>query len=242
MSAFSSTKPGNKPAPKIFGIPLGVDPKFLVLGILAIAGLLFWYNSRGDDEESNTAQNGAARPVAPAAPVMPKSHIARVRRTTSSNDRGTLRLRPIDPTRGDVDPTLRLDLLERLQNSDEIPTGRSLFDLGPTPAQAAAMAANLHGPTIVPKNVPQSIAPAVPSGPPPLNIPLKFYGYAKPTDTRENSRGFFMDGDNVLIASEGDVLKQKYKVVELTAKTARLEDIQLRQQETLQVVPEALAQ
>jgi hypothetical protein len=232
MSAASGTR--------IFGVRLGIDPKFLVGGILVLAALLFWYNSRGDDEETSTTAN-AVHHVAPTATAMPKSHIAAIRRGTVSADRGTLRLRPVDATRGDVDPTLRLDLLERLQSLDEVPTGRSLFDIGPSPAQVAAMAAQIHGPTIVPKQTAPPPA-IVASGPPPLNIPLKFYGYVKPGDQRETCRGFFMDGDNVLVATEGEVLKQKYRVLALSAKSARLEDIQLKQQQTLPVEPEAVAQ
>ncbi|HTU46813.1 MAG TPA: hypothetical protein VMF91_17225 [Bryobacteraceae bacterium] len=230
-----------KPASQttIFGIRMKLDPKILVGGIILLAGFLFWYNSRGDDEGPSTA--AAVRPVAPAAAPMPKSHIATVRRgTTANNDRGTLRLRPVDATRGNVDPTLRLELLSRLQSEDEVPTGRSLFEAGPTPAEvAAANLTRITGPKIPPQPLPPT-APVVPAGPAPLNIPLKFYGFVKPTDNREASRGFFMDGDNVLVAAEGQVLKQKYRVMELTAKAARLEDIQLKQSETLQVVPEAM--
>lgn len=231
-----------KSGTQIFGIRLGVDPKFVAGGIIALAALLFWYNSRGDDEGSNAP--AAVRP-APAV-TMPKSHLASIRRDRPSNDQRVLRLRPVDPTRGDVDPTLRLDLLQRLQSVDDVPHGRSLFDLGPTPAQvaaaaAAAAAAPIHGPMIQPKPV-TTAAAAMPTGPAPLNIPLKFYGFVKPTDLHETNRGFFMDGDNVLVATEGEVLKQKYRVLELSAKSARLEDIQLRRQETLQVVPEAIVQ
>lgn len=228
----------------IFGMRLGLDPKILVGGIVLMAAVLFWYNSRGDEEGPTTGT--AARPAAPVAAVtMPKSHIATVRRgnSTNTNDRGTLRLRAVDATRGNVDPTLRLDLLTRLQSEDEVPAGRSLFDAGQSPAQIAAAAAVMKGPAIVPKPLPPPMPVAVaPAGPAPLNIPLKFYGYVKPTDAREGSRGFFMDGDNVLVATEGQVLKQKYRVMELTARSARLEDIQLRQDETLPVVPEALSQ
>jgi hypothetical protein len=226
----------------IFGLRLKVDPKILVGGILAMAALLFWYNSRGDEEGPSTAAN-AVRPVAPAAASMPKSHIAAIRRgSTATNDRGTLRLRPVDATHGNVDPTLRLELLTRLQSEDEVPTGRSLFEAGPTPAEvAAANLPRITGPKIPPQPLPPA-GPIVPAGPAPLNIPLKFYGFVKPTDKREVSRGFFMDGDNVLVAAEGQVLKQKYRVMELTAKAARLEDIQLKQSETLPVVPEAMAQ
>jgi hypothetical protein len=224
----------------IFGIRLKVDPKILVGGIVLMAAVLFWYNSRGD--EDSTPAN-VTRPVAPVTVGMPKSHIATTRRgSTSTNDRGTLRLRPVDATRGDVDPTLRLDLLTRLQSEDEVPAGRSLFEAGPTPAEVqAAHLAAIKGPMIPPKDVPPPPAPA-PTGLAPLNIPLKFYGFVQPSDKREVSRGFFMDGENVLVATEGQVLKQKYRVLELTAKTARLQDIQLKQDETLQVVPEAAAQ
>ena len=226
---------------QIFGFRLGVDPKILVGGIVLLAIVLFWYNSRGDEEGPSGGGN-AVRPAAPAAVTMPKSHIAAIRRGTSAtNDRGTLRLRPVDATHGNVDPTLRLDLLTRLQGEDEVPAGRSLFEIGPSPAQVAAAAAAIKGPMIAPKPLPPS-GPVVPAGPPPVNIPLKFYGFVKPTDKREVSRGFFMDGDNVLVAAEGQVLKQRYRVMELTAKAARLQDIQLKQDETLPVVPEAMAQ
>ncbi len=224
----------------IFGMRLGVDPKILVGGIVLVAAVLFWYNSRGDDESPSTTAS-AVRPVAPAAVTMPKSHIAATRRASVSNDRGTLRLRPVDATRGDVDPTLRLDLLTRLQGIDEVPSGRSLFEAGPSPAEVAANLAAVKGPIIPPKPLLPAPPPA-PTGPAPLNIPLKFYGFVKPSDKNEVSRGFFMDGDNVLIAAEGQVLKQKYRVMELTAKAARLEDIQLKQDQTLPVVPEAVAQ
>jgi hypothetical protein len=71
-----------------------------------------------------------------------------------------------------------------------------------------------------------------------INIPLKYYGFAKPVGRGENNRAFFLDGDNILIASEGDVLKQKYLVVELTPTSARLEDTEVKKGKTLSLVPE----
>jgi hypothetical protein len=225
---------------QIFGIRVGINPKILVGGIVLMALVLFWYNSRGDEEGPSTAAN-AVRPAAPSPVPSPRSHIATRRGTTTANDRGTLRLRPVDATQGNVDPTLRLDLLTRLQSEDEAPAGRSLFEAGPTPAQIAAEQARIKGPTITPQPIAPP-APVVPPGPAPLNIPLKFYGFVKPTDAREVSRGFFMDGDNVLVATEGQVLMHQFRVMELNAKSARLEDIQSKRDETLQVVPEATAQ
>ena len=41
MSAASPTK--------IFGIRVGIDPKFLIGGLIVLAVILFWYNSRSDE-------------------------------------------------------------------------------------------------------------------------------------------------------------------------------------------------
>ncbi len=72
-----------------------------------------------------------------------------------------------------------------------------------------------------------------------LNIPLKFYGFVRPVGKGKSNQGFFLDGDNILIASEGEVLKGRYLVVALTPNSARLEDTQLKKGQTLAVVPEA---
>lgn len=231
---------GGSQQTRVFGMRLGIDPKIVLGAILLLAVFLFWYSSRGGDDApaSNAAR---AQHVAPAV-VAPKAHIAAVRRSTQSSDRGTLRLRPVDATRGDIDPTLRLDLLTRLQSSDSTPTGRNLFDLGAAPGQAASNLPPIKGPLIAPKPLPPTITPVVNPGPPPVNIPLKFYGFVKPTDNREAPRGFFMDGDNVLVATEGQVLEQKYRVISLTATSARLEDVQLKQGQTLPVEAEASIQ
>jgi hypothetical protein len=72
-----------------------------------------------------------------------------------------------------------------------------------------------------------------------VDIPLKYYGFAKPVGA-VNSRGFFLDGDNVLVGSEGETLKQRYLIVQLSPTSARLEDTQMKQGQTLPVTPAAL--
>ncbi len=225
MSAATQTR--------IFGIRLGIDPKILIGVLVAIAGLLYWYNTRSDDEASapaTTHTESAAAPVAAPRHVQPA-------RNSVANDRGTLRVRAVDATRGDVDPTLRLDLLARLHSVEPFTSGRSLFESGPG-AQAASLT-KIPGPTIVPKPLPAGLQASTPTAAPAFTIPLKYYGFVKPTAKGESSRGFFLDGDDVLVASEGELLKQRYLVVSLTPTSVRLEDVQLKQGQTLQVVPEA---
>lgn len=230
MSAAAQTK--------IFGFRIGVDPKILVGGLIAFAVLLFWYNSRGEDETGGAA-TGANRSVAtPTATVPLRPRIPVRRGIATAGDRNTLRLRPVDATRGDVDPTLRLDLLDRLQSVKPEESGRNLFEVGPPPMSAEDKARIEHAPQLPPKPVTPP-APVV-TGPPPLNIPLQYYGFVKDGEKGESRRGLFLDGDNVLVASEGEVLKQHYLVVELTATGARIEDVQLKQGKTLPVVPVAV--
>ncbi len=123
MSAAAQTR--------IFGVRLKVDPKVIVIGLIAIAALLWWYNSR-NDEDTGTSSGSVSQPA--AAPVVaPKLRPVPTRRETSGNNRGTLRLRPVDATHGDIDPTLRLNLLSRLQSVAPGGEGRNLFEVAAAP-------------------------------------------------------------------------------------------------------------
>ncbi|MBV9223095.1 MAG: hypothetical protein JOZ45_09490 [Acidobacteriaceae bacterium] len=235
-------------ATKVFGIRMAVDPKILIGSLVALAALLFWYNSRSD-EGTSTGTPATTRPAeatqtagSPAATTGSRTTVARRSNDNLTSDRSRLRVRPIDATRGDIDPTLRLDLLSRLSTVKYEPARRSVFEIGAAPTPAELLAAVKNKPIINPK--PPTPTPQYPTitAPPPVNIPLKYYGFAKPMEPGQVNRGFFLDGDNVLMASEGQVLKQKYLVVELAPNTARVEDTAVKQGQTLPVVTPATTQ
>ena len=242
MSAAAQTK--------IFGIRVGLDPKILVIALIAVAGSLFWFNTRGDDQSRASStpatvsipQSGAAS-VAVAPPVAGRTPTQR-RRGTIHDDRETLRLRTVDAVRGDVDPVLRLDLLTRLQNLKSPVVTRNLFETGPGTTASPQGAANLPV-RIIKVNTPMSRPPIVAPVYPPvtqLNIPLKYYGFAKPVDIGQPNRGMFLDGDEILVVAEGQLLKQQYLVVQVTPTTAKLEDTHMKMGQTLNVIPEAVSQ
>src|SRR5579884_706040 len=236
MSSSSQTAPAQT---KIFGIRVGVDPKILAGVLIALALVLLWYNTRSSDDvpvTSTVVRHETA--TAPAAPIR-QSAIARVRRTGNLNDHG-LRLRPIDPSRGDVDPTLRLDLLARLQNVQPAGPGRSLFELGPPPLTPTQKALLEHPPIVKPKAPTPVAPPPVAPADQPLNLPLKYYGSVKSAETNQANKGLFLDGgDNIILGTEGETILKKYLVVSLTPTTARLEDPQSKKSQTLLVVPAA---
>lgn len=221
-------------ATRIFGIPVKMNPKILVTGLVAFAGLLFWYNSRSD--ESSESISSAVRPAVKETPLIPmKPHPKLRTMATNSSQRETLRLHPVDPQSGNIDPTLRLDALERLAKI-EPPRGlRNLFEISPPePVEGA----HIEIPTPVSPVIPVSAAAVAPR----FNIPLKYYGFVHMTDPGTDQKGFFLDGDNILVAAEGDVLKAHYLVRGLTPTSARMEDTQLKQEGVLPVSPEAVTQ
>ncbi len=240
----------NSAAPtKIFGIRMGLDPKILVVILIGFAALLFWYNSRSDEGPSAPAT--PARPAAnvaspqaevssPAVPARaPGRNAIAARRSPTTADRGTtLRMRPIDATHGDVDPTLRLELLARLQSVQPAGDERNLFQMGPAPLTDEAGRPIAH-PIIPVKQLPPPVPMPPPAVDPVANIPFKYYGFAKPSGRASYNKGFFLDGDTILVAYEGDVLKQRYLIVELTPTSARVEDTQVKKGKTLPLEPQA---
>jgi len=224
---------------KIFGMRLGIDPKLLVIALVVLAALLFWFNSRGDETNSGSGgvtHTASSAPPAPAAFI--KGRAQSERRRNLREDRNTLRLRVVDPARGDIDPVLRLDFLERLSKVEEPSGARNLFEIGPAPKGQGDLPVR-----VIPVKSVAPITPASPDVPPvtmpTANIPYKYYGFAKPVNSGDANRGFFMEGDNILVAIEGQLMQQRYLVVQLTPTTARLEDTQLKLGQTLQLVPEA---
>ena len=238
MSAASQTK--------IFGIRVGIDPKILVGGLIVIAAVLFWVNSRSGEESVPPANTSpVVRTEATTVPTRADRSRAIVnRRQPKTNDRAVLRVRPIDPKNGDVDPTLRLELIARLQSVQKAEGGRSLFEIGAAAPTTASALPITHVPIIKPGPLPTNLPGSTASGYPSIsvNIPLKYYGFVRPTDRKQSNRGLFLDGDNVVVASEGELVNKRYLVVELTPNSARMEDTTIKQGQVLAVVPVAMQQ
>lgn len=229
---------------KIFGMDLGIDPKILALALVIVAIVIYYFTSSSTSPGASSGSTAASAnlPVAvrPANPSLARRAAAVRRANSSRSDRGTLKYVAVDGSRGDVDPTLRLGLLDRVR-AVPLATGvRNLFDAGgPVIAQnLPPIPKNVPKiqPAALPEAVPVATAPPVPV----FNIPLKYYGFVKPNGrTSDGNRGFFMDGENILVGSEGDVLEKHFLIVALTPNSARLEDTSAKQGQDLQVTPAA---
>ena len=148
---------------------------------------------------------------------------------------------PIDPSQ--VDPTLKLDLLKKLQTVTVEGGLRSLFDFGPAPAAKVEIAKvnpilpnEQKGVMDLPQQPPKPAPPPPPPPPPP--IPLKFYGFSA---QRKGAirRAFFLEGDDIFIAGEGETIKNRYKVIRIGVNSAVVEDLTNKNQQTIPLTEEA---
>ena len=240
---MSSSTPEAAKQTKIFGMKIGVDPKILGSGLVALTLLFLWFNLHGGDDEEHPTNAGSAVTARPRA-LTPASRVPVRRSNALARDRGTLSMKPVDPSRGDIDPTLRLGLLEKLKAVQFHEGGRNLFEAGSAAMADGRLPAVPKGPTIIPKPLTAPVVADQNLTAPELqvNIPLKYYGFVKPASRGDSNRGFFMQGDNVLVGVEGDVLSGRYLIVSLTPASARVEDTQMKQGQDLRVAAEAVAQ
>lgn len=236
-------------SPNSRSVKLGAEPKRVAILVffLAVAVFLWWHNSQDNDiPKSSNASPAATHPVEQALPIAepasPSASARKSRRGARNPDRNTLEMRPIDATQGNIDPTLRLELLERLSTVKPAGLARSLFEVGTAPV--APLTGKTGRDTIIkvadrkPQKPPDPMAVTRESKPPVMPIALKFYGFARPKNPSEPKRGFFLDGDVILVAAEGDIVKSHYKIVKLQDHSAIVEDTVDKNQQTLVLTPE----
>ena len=229
---------------------LGAEPKKIgaLVGLTGLAAYLLYSNlftspapSSGAAEARAVRQTAADSAVTAAAqtaatPARPSAG----RRNTSQEFRPPYKRKGADTST--IDPRLRLDLLAKVQAVELAPAERNLFMYG----AAAPVAPAIDPGKIIPKTQAQIQAeqarlqaqagPPVP--PPPPAITLKYYGYtAQRVDGRK--RAFFLDGDDIFVAAEGELIKKRYKVVRIGVTSVEVEDTQFNHTQLLPLAEEA---
>ena len=231
---------------------LGAEPKKVAIlaGLVALAGYFVYSNFAGGTGPPTAPPSPAPQALVPRIQPVPEMGrpVPRPERPVASSEarsriqeyRPSLKPRKEGerPDLSAIDPTLRLDLLTKLQDARIEGADRSLFEFSAAP---------------LPKKPEAKIIPVTPAGgaaaaadakppepvkPPPPPIPLRFYGYT--TQARQGAkRAFFLDGDDILVASEGDVVKKRYRVVRIGVNSVLVEDLEFKHQQSLPLVAEA---
>lgn len=234
---------------------LGAEPKKLaILGVvLLVLIVVFFINRTPDVPQAASIATPAARNPVPLESLTSRTRSAakltpNPAQGGTTTRRGEAAIQDFKPTLklpdgldvSRIDPALKLDLLARLQQLPLEGGERSVFEFGaaPKPKTPTPAVAN-----VVPI-APPPPTPSVPVTPPkPVNppIPLKFYGYVSESGgvvPGAAKRAFFLDGEDIVVAGENDVIRNRFKIIRIGVNSAVVEDTTNKNQQTLPLIEE----
>ncbi len=134
-------------------------------------------------------------------------------------------------TAAQLDPTLHMDAMLATESLVYRGSGRNIFAAGAEPAAVKTIAVVQPKFPARPNLTPVSQALVNPGPPPPPPIALKFFGTA--TAANGTRRAFLLNGDDVFLASPGDVVQRKYRVVSIALNSILVEDLPNNNKQTL---------
>ncbi len=129
------------------------------------------------------------------------------------------------PGLASLDPTLHPEVMAGAESLDYTGSGRNIFSMSSAPPPIE----KVSGP-IRPNAAETQIATGPPPPPP---IDLKFFGYESAGSAR---KAFLLHGDDVFIASEGDVVDHHYKVVRISPLSIQVTDLLYNNTQTLPLI------
>jgi hypothetical protein len=198
---------------------------YSVFGALLFFFLLYaYYAFFGGSTNPAATQPPASEAVAPKANAV--QHQAERSSNEAGNAKSGMGIAPgiaatkMASTSSSLDPTLDESAMLRTESLVYSGTGRNIFSSISAPP-----------PIVIPKNVPSARPGAVnpgpppppPGPPPPPPITLKFFG----TAVRANGvrQAFLLDGEAVYLASTGDIVARRYKIVSIGTTNIQVEDL-----------------
>ena len=166
---------------------------------------------------------GSSATPAPVAPLIVSS-------PTVKSGSGPAAIR-VGTASAQLDPTLHMQPMLVTESLVYSGSGRNIFASGNAESVAEipkTIAPPRPGPVTPP---PQSVVAQKASLPP---INLKFFGTA--TAANGTRRAFLLNGDDVFVASAGDVVQRRYRIISVDAKSIVVEDLPNNNRQTLPLI------
>jgi len=207
-----------------------------IFGVLLLVFVVYAYNSF-----FGGSPNPAATAPAATAPVVTRSSENREETESTTISAGNARAGQsgaapgvaatrMASTSSSLDPTLDEAAMLRTESLVYSGTGRNIFSSISAP------------PMVIPNNVPKArpgvvlpVMPPMPVGPPPPPpINLKYFGTAVRLNGRRQA--FLLQGEDVYLASEGDIVARKYRIVSIGTNNIQVEDLVYKDTQTIPLV------
>ncbi len=178
---------------------------------------------------AHTIFGGPSSPSTPVAPVQPASLSVATPAPAAGRAGAAGASGAAAAANASIDPALHPELMAENENYLYAGNGRNIFSQSSGPPPSTAIE-KVKGPVR-----PSAEQIAANLGPPqPPAIDLRFFGYA----ARHNGtrRAFLLHGDDVFVASEGDVVSHRYRVVQIAPFSIQIEDLPYHNTQTLPLV------
>lgn len=135
----------------------------------------------------------------------------------------------IATTSAQLDPTLKMGPMLAAERLVYTGTGRNIFSATSVPVALPTPVASAR-----PKAPPPPVYTPPPGPPPPPPIDLKFFGTA--TSAGGKRQAFLLHGQDVFLASDGDIVQRRYHVITVQANSILVEDMTNNNRQTLPLV------
>jgi hypothetical protein len=181
--------------------------------VLVAAGVLY-YELRDD----------SPTPIAPAVVTTAPATAAPVAKSSGGGA-----AKEVGTTSAQLDPTLKMGPMLVTESLVYSGSGRNIFSTASAPIDIPKPIASVRPKEPV---VPVDMPPPGPPPPPPID--LKFFGTA--TSANGHRQAFLLKGEDVFLASDGDIVQRRYKIVTISANSVLVEDLTNNNRQTLPLI------
>jgi hypothetical protein len=175
--------------------------------VILAAGILY-YQLRDDAPAPRSVQTAVA-----------------TNRTTTNPAGSSPEAKNLGTTSAALDPTLKTGPMLVTEKLVYTGSGRNIFSATSVPVEIPKPIASARPKPVVPVYTPP------PGPPPPPPIDLKFFGTA--TSTAGKRQAFLLHGQDVFLASDGDIVQRRYHVLTVSANSILVEDMANNNRQTL---------
>jgi hypothetical protein len=197
----------------------------IIAGFVVLAAGILYFQLR-DDSPTPVAPVVVSAPAVSAAPAVKTGAVISV---PPGNVAGGV-AKSVGTTSAQLDPTLRMAAMLVTESLVYSGSGRNIFSASSVPVDLPKPIAPVRTKGPVAAGPP----PPPPGPPPPPPIDLKFFGTA--TAGNGVRRAFLLHGDDVFLASDGDIVQRRYKILTVSANSVLVEDMSNNNRQTLPLI------